>query len=165
MPDKERLPMAELFEIGDLVKVAVEDERTGVALYGKLAEKSDKLSETFAELQKAERHHQQQFEGMLTEVGGQKTAEEYEGQYMAYLLAMTASRALPDPQTAVKMAEACSGDAEAVALANRLERDTLILLNELRGMVPPKHAQMVDVIVAEERGHLITLAKAAKLMK
>jgi rubrerythrin len=156
--------MAELFEIGDLVKVAVEDERTGVAFYGKVAEKSDKLKETFAELQKAERHHQQVFEGMLAEVGGLKTKEEYDGQYMAYLSAMTASRAFPDTQTAVKMAEGCKGDADALALANRLERDTLILLNELRGMVPPKHAHMVDAIVAEEREHLVTLAKAQKLM-
>ena len=156
--------MAELFEIGELVKVAVEDERAGVAFYGKLAERPGRLQDTFTELEKAEKYHQQRFEGLLTEVGGLKTHEEYDGQYMAYLRAMTGSRAFPDPQTAAALAERCGDDGEALRLANRFERDTLILLNEMRGMVPPKYSHVVDEIVAEEREHLVTLAEAQKLL-
>jgi len=152
--------MAELFEISELVKVAVEDERTGVVFYSKLAEKSEHLRETFAELASAEEFHLAQFQEMLSELGGVQSREQYPGEYMAYLQALTTERAFPDEATAIRMAEECDGDAEAIQLANRFERDTLVLLNEMRKLVPDKHSAIVDKIAQEEQAHLVTLTEA-----
>ena len=156
--------MAEAFEIADLVKVAVEDERTGVVFYGRLAEKSGKLRELFGQLKDAEEHHLKRFQDMLDQLGEIRTREQYPGEYMAYLRVMTEGRAFPDGATAARMAQECKGDAEALALANRFERDTLILLNELTGLAPARHAAIVDDIIAEEQAHLVALAKAQRLL-
>ncbi|MHC4295264.1 MAG: ferritin family protein, partial [Planctomycetota bacterium] len=58
--------MAELFEITELVKVAIEDERTGVAFYSRLAEKCERLKETFERLAEEEKIHLKRFEEIYT---------------------------------------------------------------------------------------------------
>jgi rubrerythrin len=154
--------MAEQFEVSEIVKVAIEDERTGVTFYSALAEKTDKLKDIFADLAEQERHHQRRFEQMLEQLGGHQPMEEYPGQYMAYLQTLTSDRAFPDEQAALRKAEQCKDDAEALSIASRFERDTLILMNEMRGLVSDKHRAVVDELTKEEQEHLVTLAEARK---
>ncbi len=155
--------MAELFEVTELVKVAIEDEKTGVAFYSVLAQTAGKpeLKTTFADLAEQERFHQKRFEEMLAALGGHKpTREEYAGQYTAYLQALTNDRAFPDEEAARQMARECPDDAAAVELAIRFERDTLLLMNEMRGLVPEKDAAVVRELAREEQSHLVVLANA-----
>lgn len=154
--------MAELFEVAELIKVAVEDERSGVAFYSRLAEKSATLRPVFAQLAEEEKYHLKRFQEMLDRFGGHSPREEYPGEYMEYLRTLTETRAFPDAATAMKMAGDCASDADALALAGRFERDTLILMNEMRRLVNAKDAAVVDELAAEEQGHLVTLAAARK---
>jgi len=154
--------MAELFEIAELVKIAVDDERTGVAFYTKLSENSDKLKDTFADLAEQEKHHQKRFEQMLSGLGDYKSPEQYPGEYVTYLRTLACNRAFPDEQVAASMAEKCKSDEEALDLAVRFERDTLILMNEMRSLVPQRDVATVDELADEERAHLVTLYEARK---
>jgi len=156
--------MPEVFEVAELVKIAVEDEKTGVAFYSILADKasSDWLKKTFAGLADQERYHQKRFEQMLESLGGHHPVEEYTGQYMDYLRALTDGRAFPDVPTAEKIAHQCKGDKEALDLSGRFERDTIILMNEMRGLVSDKHKAIVDELILEEQGHLVVLANARR---
>jgi len=154
--------MPEQFEITDLVKIAVEDEISGVTFYTAMAAKArDKgLQKTFADLAEQERYHQKRFEAMLAELGGCHGPEQYPGECMAYLRALTDSRAFPHPQAARKAAAKCPDDAAALTLAIRFERDTLILMNEMRHLLPEKDALIVDQVTSEEQGHLVALTDA-----
>lgn len=156
--------MAEQFEVAELVKIAVEDERSGVSFYNRLSEKveNSELRDIFADLAEQEKYHQQRFEEMLKRLGGVKTGEEYPGQYMAYLSALTSERAFPTPDAAQRAAEDCASDAEAVGLASRYERDTLMLMNEMSNLVPEKDRGIVNELAAEEQGHLVTLSEARR---
>ncbi len=159
--------MPEWFNVAELVKIGVEDEKTGVAFYTAVAEKvqSDKLKALFADLADQEKHHQERFEKMLEELGGVRTSqEEYPGEYMEYLRTLTDERAFPDEDAAVAKAEQCSSDAQAVDLASRFERDTLILMNEMRGLVPEMDRAIVQELAREEQQHLVQLAEARKLL-
>jgi rubrerythrin len=160
--EKKEKTMAEQFEITELVKIAVEDEISGVAFYTAMAAKAkDKqLQKTFADLAEQEKFHQKRFEAMLTGLGGHKPAEEYPGQYLAYLRVLTDNRAFPDPKAAYKAAQQCRDDAAALALAIRFERDTLMLMNEMRHLVPAKDAPIVKQLAEEEQSHLVTLTEA-----
>ena len=154
--------MAELVEVAELVKVAVEDEKSGVAFYSKLAETSQKLKKTFSELAAQEKVHQKRFEEMLAQLGSHAPREQYPGEYTDYLQTLTSTRAFPDEQAALRAAEQCADDAAAVDLASRFERDTLILMNEMRSMVPPKHKDLIDELTREEQEHLVTLTQARR---
>ncbi|MGC9453341.1 MAG: ferritin family protein [Phycisphaerae bacterium] len=156
--------MPEQFEVAELVKIGVEDERSGVAFYSRLADsaKDSGLRSIFADLAEQEKFHQKRFEDMLERLGGVKTPEEYPGQYMAYLSALTSGRAFPDPAAAERAAENCGSDAEAVELASRYERDTLMLMNEMRPLVGEKDRGTVDELIREEQTHLVTLSEARR---
>ncbi|MFW6066374.1 MAG: ferritin family protein [Planctomycetota bacterium] len=156
--------MPEQFEVAELVKIGVEDERSGVAFYSRLADNVEDsgLRKTFADLAEQEKFHQKRFQDMLDRLGGVKTPEEYPGQYMAYLSALTSGRAFPDPSAAERAAEKCESDAKAVELASRYERDTLMLMNEIRPLVPEKDRATVDELIREEQTHLVTLSEARR---
>ena len=55
--------MAEIFDLAEVIKVGVEDEKSGVAFYGVLAEEAadPALRETFAGLAEEERGHARRF--------------------------------------------------------------------------------------------------------
>jgi len=156
--------MGNMFDVAELVRVAVEDEKAGVSFYSALAQKaqSPQLREIFADLAEQERHHQKRFQEMLDSLGDYQSPERYSGEYTSYLNALTTDRAFPDADQANKAAQACKDDASAVELASRFERDTLILMTEMRKLVPEKDQAIVDELADEERGHLVTLSAASK---
>lgn len=154
--------MGEMFEVAELVRVAVEDEKSGVAFYSALAEQTrqQELKKVFADLAEQERYHQKRFEEMLQSLGDYKAPERYSGEYASYLRALTTDRAFPDESTAQRLAGECADDLAALELATRFERDTLILMQEMRALVPEKDRAIVDELADEERTHLVTLTQA-----
>jgi rubrerythrin len=63
------------------------------------------------------------------------------------------------------MANQCAGDAEAIDLACRFERDTLILMNEMKGLLPDEDQVIVNEIIREEQSHLVALADARRVAR
>jgi rubrerythrin len=156
--------MSELFEVPELVRIAVEDERTGVSLYTALADgaKGQEVKALFGKLVGQERFHQMRFQNMLDQMGGHQPREQYDGEYMAYLRELTSSRAFPQPEDALAAARRCQSDAQSLELASQYERDTLALINELRELVGPTHKAAVEDIAREERAHVVVLAEARR---
>jgi rubrerythrin len=159
--------MAELFEVSELVRIAVEDERTGVALYGALGEaaQAPEVKNLFLKLVGQERFHQMRFQNMLDQMGGHAPHEGYDGEYAGYMRALTGMRAFPEPEAALKAARQCKADDACLELAARYERDTLALINELRDLVGEKHKDAVEDIAREERAHVVALADARRKLR
>jgi len=158
--------MCALFDVAEIVRVGVEDEKTGVALYTTLAAKSadDKLARMYTDLAEQERLHQGLFEQMLKALGEHAAAETYTGEYTAYLRALMNDRAFPTEAAACAAATACADDREALELAGRMERDTLVLMHEMRQLVRDADRRIVDELIAEEQSHVTQLSGAAALL-
>lgn len=154
--------MSNLFDVAELVRIGVEDEKSGIAFYTALADKATDtgLRQTFARLAEEEKRHCERFQAMLDQLGDYQPRESYSGEYMTYLRTMLEGRAFPDEQAAVAQAKACENDMAGVALAIRFERDTLLLMGEMRGMVPDKDRWVVDELIHEEQSHLVELDRA-----
>ena len=159
--------MGELFDVVELVRVAVEDERTGGAFYAAAAERAEdpNLKATFADLADQERYHQARFEKMLAELGDVRPPELYSGEYANYLGALTRDRAFPDETSAVRMAEQCEDDLAFLDVALGFERNTLNLVNEMRVLVSEADKDIVDDITCEEQAHLVALLEARDKLK
>ena len=159
--------MGELFDVVELVRVAVEDERTGGAFYAAAAERAEdpNLKATFADLADQERYHQARFEKMLAELGDVRPPELYSGEYASYLGALTRDRAFPDETSAVRMAEQCEDDLAFLDVALGFERNTLNLVNEMRVLVSEADKDIVDDITCEEQAHLVALLEARDKLK
>jgi rubrerythrin len=154
--------MAKMFEVAELVQVAVDDEKSGVAFYQTLSEKTQRaeLKKTFATLADQERYHQKRFEEMLKDLGDYRPPDTYADEYLSYVHALTSDRAFPDEAVAQRRAQEVRDDHEAIALALRFERDTLVLMNEMRGMVRKKDRAIVDQLIGEEQQHVVDLTAA-----
>jgi len=159
--------MRELFEVPELVAVAIEDEQSGVAFYGTLAMKDwePAFKELFTRLREQEKYHERRFRDMLSAMGDYRPKEDYDGEYVAYLRAMTGSRAFPNAVAAAASAKGCPSPREAIELATRFERDTLILMKELAPLVPPADQSIVEELAREEQAHLVHLSDARRLLR
>ncbi|HUV39548.1 MAG TPA: ferritin family protein [Planctomycetota bacterium] len=156
--------MAGMFDVRELVKVAVSDEKTGVVFYTEAAAKTKdaKLRGTFEKLAEEERGHEKHFRGMLEQMGDVKPPEQYSGEYTAYLESLTSDRAFPDDAAAVEAVKRCSSDLEVLDLALSIERDTLILMEEMQKLVAERDRRIVETLADEERSHIVALTKARK---
>ena len=153
-----------LFNAADLIRMAIEDERAGKALYAALSKKvsNQELKKTFQSLLEQEKVHQAAFEKMLAEYVQSPMHEEYAGQYMEYLRVLLQERAIPNEASALAEAGKCADDHAALGLASQMERDTLMLFHELESLLPPNTRHVMDAVALEERQHLITLAQARR---
>lgn len=145
-----------IFNVGEFLNVAVKDEETGIAVYKALAQttKNEELKSGYLRIMKQEEGHAERFRKMLEEVGAQKPVERFPGQYDEFLKALLESRAFHEPSTAADKAREVKGDSQAVDLALRMEKDTLLFYLELRQFIPDTHQKYVSDIIAEEEGHI-----------
>jgi rubrerythrin len=159
--------MRELFNVAELVRIAIEDETSGVVFYDQIAKKTanPQLKKIFEGLAAQERYHKKRFEEMYESLGARPQREEYPGEYSQYLRTLTDGRAFPDPQTASRKALECATDAQAIDLASQFERDTLILVSEMKGLLPESDAAIVNELIREEQSHLVTLGEARRLAR
>ena len=155
-----------LFDVRELIRMAVKDEETGIAFYKALAEatKAPNVESQMIAISKQEEVHRERFQKMLDELGGYQPSEQYTGQYDEYLRALLDSRAFPAQAQAAEQARAAKSDAEAVEIAMRLEKDALVFLNEVRNLVPDVEADKVNAVIQEERAHLTELTALRKTL-
>ena len=149
-----------LFDVRELLQMAVKDEETGIAFYKALAEatQAPHVRTQCLAISEQEEAHAQRFRKMLDEIGDYAPGEEYPGQYEGFVRALLDARAFPEPSKAAERAKVAANDAEAIDIAMRLERDTLLFLGEIKNLVPPTHGEIVDAVIQEEQAHLTDLA-------
>ena len=154
-----------LLYVSELIEMAVKDEEAGVVFYRALAEvaRDARVRERMLAIALQEEAQLAWFQKMRAEVGQAQVAEDYEGEDDEYLRALTAP-AFPDAADAGTLARRAGSDLEAIDLAMRLEKDTLLLLVEMKRFLRERHLKYVDVIIDEEREHLVTLAAMKKML-
>jgi len=154
-----------LLYVSELVDMAIKDEETGVEFYRALAlvARDPRMRERMLAIALQEEAQLAWFQKMRAEIGGEKIAEEYPGEDEDYLRALT-SPAFPAAEDAAALARLAKSDAEALELAMRLEKDTLLLLTEMKRFISAEHHKYVDVVIDEEKEHLIQLAAIRKML-
>jgi len=156
-----------LFEVSELINVAVKDEETGIAFYSALADatKTPEIKKAILAIAEQEEFHRDRFKEMLAEVGDYKPHEQYPGHYGEYLKVLLESRAFPETSAAAEKARRAGSDTEAIDIALRLEKDTLLFLQEMKGFVPDSNANLVEEIINEERGHVVDLTNLKRRLQ
>ncbi|MBN1857294.1 MAG: ferritin family protein [Dehalococcoidia bacterium] len=152
-----------VFTASELIDVAVGIERNGVAYYGSLSEIAgdSSLKKTYADLADMERHHVELFEKMRSAVSdeGAGAPEIEEAEYEAYLNALIDSSVFTDDKVARELAQKAAGPAEALQLALRAEKDSILFYTEMRELVPQRDREAIDNIIKEERKHVRELSE------
>ncbi|NOZ56580.1 MAG: ferritin family protein [Calditrichaeota bacterium] len=153
--------MANLFVASEIVAMNVTEERNGYEFYKALAAtaKTQKLREAARRIAEQEKRHEERFRRWLDELGEHQPTESYPGEYDAYVKALLSNTTFTDEEAARKAAEGAETDARAVEIALQMEKNTLLLLQELRKHIPEKDLKLVDETVREEEDHLVELSQ------
>ncbi|MFP4027782.1 MAG: ferritin family protein [Candidatus Brocadiia bacterium] len=154
--------MPELLSASELINIAIREEVTGATFYRALAEKTDspELEDFALDIADMEDKHAQKFRDLLAEVGDYSpTGEQYEGEYQEYLEYLIGGRIFPVGEDAEQMAANQESDLDAVETAAEMEKNTLLLYQELLNFVPERNHDVLQGIMDEERQHLMQFTK------
>jgi rubrerythrin len=149
------------FSGSELINIAIGIERRGIVFYDIMAKstKNDAAREVFHYLADMEREHIQTFQGMLGEADKYQPLPDQAGEYTAYLQALVDSAVFSDDLVTSEMATRAESDTEALELAIRAEKDSILFYYQMRDIMPQRAQPTVNKIIAEEKSHLRQLSE------
>ncbi len=159
--------MANIFDIREMLMMAVKEEQTGYSFYNFLSQnaKGEKVKRLAEQLAGVEKYHEKLFQDLLDAFPDFQPTQGYPGEYQAYLFALMEGRIFPEENKAALMIEAAKDDLSAINIALIFERSTLLFFQEVANFVPkekPEVAKIVEQIINEEKEHLIDLFRVKK---
>jgi rubrerythrin len=153
--------MSRRFDVAELLRVAVQDERSGRKLYLALADNVDgqDLAETFSRLAEQEAGHARRFQQMLDDLDEPDDSFQYPDEYVDYLEVLVDQAGHEHPE---QQAANCETDLDAVELALRFEREQLALQQDIADALGDADSDAINAVVREERAHLVQLTSMRK---
>jgi rubrerythrin len=153
--------MSITFSTGELINIAIGNERKGIAFYDVMTRSADSASsrEIFQFLANMEREHIQIFQGMLADVDQYKVPEDYGREYGDYVQALVDTAVFSDELVNSEMANQADSDIKALELAIGAEKDAILFYYMMREIMPQRAHAAVDKIIAEEKSHLRQLSE------
>lgn len=124
--------------------------------------KDDQVRSLFVHLEAEERRHARSFEQLLEGLEARAGEWRVSEEYLAYMRALAAGRVFPGSSAAKEAARQIRCEADAINLALRFEKDTVLYFHELRSAVREEDQGLVDLLVAEERKHITQLHAALR---
>jgi len=156
--------MAGIFDANEIFQIAMELEQTGQVFYEALAIGcgNDRVAALCRRLAKQEVDHYNTFKAMREALVSGPDVTPLTGDDLDFAQALVSDRIIPSPDEARKVA-ATGGVAEALDLAIRLEKDSVLFYGGIAGAVGAKNAGAIAGIVAEEKRHVRDLLEARKM--
>ena len=152
--------MADLIAANEIVRMSVEEERTGEIFYSAWAAhtRNPAVKAEAGRIAAMEAHHKAIFEKLLEKLGEPAGAESHEGEYREYLDALMGDKAFPDADAGRKLAESLS-DADAINVALKTEQKALLLYSFLEKQLSPAQRKFIATVIEEERTHVVDLTR------
>ena len=151
----------------DLINVAIDIERRGIAFYDIMARSADNETarDLFQHLVEMERGHIKVFQDMLDNVDASQTAKESNSDYTDYLQALVDNAVFNDDLVTSEMASQADSDIKALELGISAEKDSLLFYYEMKDIMPQQAQSVVNKIITEEKSHLRGLSKLKRLLE
>ena len=157
--------MAGIFQVNEVVNIALEIEKRGEQFYKDMAGKvgDSSVRETLLFLAGEEVKHQNIFSHMLSRMRSMEIPSgSSESDYWAYVNDLIDSHFLFDSPVAKKLISSVSTDEEVLHLAMGFEKESILFFTEMKSLVPAEEAKAVEACIQEERKHLRKLSLLLK---
>ena len=156
--------MADKFGGCEVIEMAIEIEKNGRDFYAALAQKSSDVivADLFNFLSKEEEKHIGVFVTLRDAVASCSLNEHTSDEYFAYLNAIAGEHVFMRAGKGAEAAYRVSGDQEALSLALAFEMDSIVFFEGLRDLVPQSESSLIDVLIAQERKHVVQLNEMKK---
>jgi rubrerythrin len=157
--------MAGIFQVSEVVAIAVEIERRGERFYLDMAERATnpKVKEGLVYLASEEVRHRKVYEDLLSRLRSMELPPgSGESEYWSYVNDLIDSHFLFDTAQSERLFSAATSDQEVVRLAMGFEKESILFFTEMKGLVPGEEAAVIDTCIQEERTHLRRLGQLLK---
>jgi rubrerythrin len=151
---------------GEVVQFAVRIEENGYNFYKNFAAtfKNEQERTLFSFLAEEEMKHLAVFKKMLGDVGASKPRLNYPDEYSAYLQAY-ADNLIFTESSLKKEIDKIKDVLTALDFGVRRELDSILYYQEIKAFVPKNDADLIDVVIREERAHFLKLSGMKKDLK
>ena len=151
--------MSILFSGSEVITMAIEIEKNGLAFYNALAAKTDNAQskELFTFLAGEEVRHKVTFQKMLDNLKKAELSASEEEEYNNYLKALTSSRVFNPNADVDAMLKEAGDEAGAVDMAIQAEKDSILFYYELLDQAVEEDQEAIDNVIREEKVHLAKL--------
>lgn len=150
------------FRASDVTELAMELEKSGEAFYRAVAQKADspEVRALFEDLADQEVIHLRIFNRLFQAIKSKPfmTDEEWD-QYQDYLEATVQSAFFEGHDKALSVAGDVNGEQEALKMAIRFEKETMLFFHDLYDIVPESDKETIEKVIDEEKRHVRRLAR------
>lgn len=157
--------MAYFFQANEVAELAMRIEQKGQAFYLLAADAAEDpgARDFFEFLAQEESRHEVFFRDLRDSMEHFELPPESDfEEYTRYVLALIDSHDVFNFDYTDSFNSGNFSFEDAVRIAMRFEKDTILLFTELKTMVPENERAVVEECIAEERGHLAMLADKLK---
>ncbi len=153
--------MPSTFYGDELIKIAIGIETRGITFYDIMAKSSDSddARAIFEDLVQMERDHLRIFQEMPKGTPGPLSEER-----AAYLRALIDTAVFTDDLITGEMAAQADSDIEALELAIKAEKDSILFYYEMKDELPHGLSHPLEKIIDEEKSHLRQLSEIKKTL-
>jgi len=145
----------------EIVELAIQIEINGRDFYNALAEKSKVAGaqRVFRYLAGEEEKHIEKFKTILESLQRYEPKEAYTDEYFAYMNSLAEGCIFTQKDRGAASAKNTKNEIEAVDLAVRFEEDSVSFYGGMKKLVPDSDKKILDELIAQENGHIETLAE------
>ena len=151
--------MSILFSASEIVTMAVEIEKNGMAFYNALAarSKNEKAKEIYTLLAAEEVKHQVTFKKILKNLKELELSAAEEEEYNNYLGALTSSRVFRSDVDLEELLAEADTEIGAINMAIDAEKDSILFYYELLGQAISENSEAIEQVIKEEKTHMAKL--------
>jgi rubrerythrin len=152
--------MANLFKSSEVVGIAIRIEQGGFRFYSDIQKmiKDEKANEIFRYLAGEEKKHEALFSNMLDKIGQIDTPASMKEDYELYVQSIADSHIFRDDKSAAASALSIKGLHDALDMGMAFEKDSILFFREMLNYVPESRHKTIEILIEEEKKHLIKLA-------
>ena len=151
--------MKEGFNPQEILKIAINIEENGKALYGALEEKTQdvQLKELWGYLKDQEEEHRKTFTNMLDNLGDYIVHEYASGEYDSYMNAIASNYVFTQKLVEKKEKELFESDNDAIDFGIYIEKESILTYQALKDYITFDKQEVISKVIDEEKRHLSRL--------
>ncbi|MGB2600667.1 MAG: ferritin family protein [Candidatus Omnitrophota bacterium] len=156
--------MGNVFAGSEIVEIGIQIEKNGKEFYNEVAARSKdpKAKKIFEYLAGEEEKHITAFQNILASVHEYKPVDAYPGEYFAYMNALASEHVFTQEHTGKDVAQSTESDMEAIELAIKFEKDSIIFYEGMKKVVLEREHKVLQDLIDQEQEHLRKLTEFKK---
>lgn len=151
----------------ETLDIAIRIEKNGVDFYDTLvaSTENDAARPIFEYMAAQERQHILDFQRLMEGVEDYQPVETYAGEQEGYLEALAETHMFLDYGVGAKLARESKTDSDAIKAAMQFEKDSILLFDLMKEVIPEKDRPTVEALIAQEKDHLVKLRDLSRALK